>query len=571
MLGVAVDAVGLFHLFAGFGPGLGGAGVHIEAGEVAGGDGDADAVAGVEDLAGGPAIDADLLDLAGRERLGFFTALAVAQALHALGDEHAATIGIDIAKTDGEVGIGGAGGDEDLREDAAGDFDGLVEHVAGENEHVIAALDLPLVHGAAVDGEIVPADGGARVGGIKRVFVRCRACLGGFERELFVSGEIQSRFLRWDGPVIGIAPFIAWSAGRAGITHDVVGDGGLFIDAVVRAVEIMSEPAQRVVGLRDAGGIRKGELTGRHLANGMLPGPNDELLRAFGSGCATMLTSGELINGALQKHVKPAADMHRRHIHAVKALCGIKLRPVVVVVRMVTSDLQGLRVILVAGHPVFDIRFAKGSANVAGTFIHAGAGNADVLCLQPLRGSPSEEILRDATRAAADGNEAAIAPRLLFEPLEGVHTILVLAPTAADEGQVFTFRVKAAAHVLDDEDPALPHKAGGLLRALHTAVRRAREHYRKRPVARWEKEIGGQRHTIAHGDHLGLLRRWLRKDRHHLLPRFHADRPVFCRTPKHDFDLPRPLRTVGRLHELDRPRLLRQGQRAALIRIRLWK
>ena len=66
MLGVAVDAVRLLHFFAVVAPGLAGAGVHVEEGVIAGGDGHADAVAGVEDLAGGPAIDADLLDLAGR-------------------------------------------------------------------------------------------------------------------------------------------------------------------------------------------------------------------------------------------------------------------------------------------------------------------------------------------------------------------------------------------------------------------------------------------------------------------------------------------------------------------------
>ena len=40
---------------------------------------------------------------------GFSRLFAVAQALHALDDEHADVVGIDIAKADGEVGIGGAG------------------------------------------------------------------------------------------------------------------------------------------------------------------------------------------------------------------------------------------------------------------------------------------------------------------------------------------------------------------------------------------------------------------------------------------------------------------------------
>ena len=108
MLGVAVDAIRLLHFFAAVGPGVAGAGVHVEAGVVAGGEGDADAVAGVEDLAGGPAIDGDFFDLTGGERLGLGGGLAMTEALHAFGDEHAATVGIDIAKAHGEVGIDSA-------------------------------------------------------------------------------------------------------------------------------------------------------------------------------------------------------------------------------------------------------------------------------------------------------------------------------------------------------------------------------------------------------------------------------------------------------------------------------
>ena len=80
MLGVAVDAVSLFHFLTGVAPGLAGAGVHVEAGVVAGGDRHAEAVAGVEDLAGGPAIDGDFFDLAWDEWLELRGGLAMTEA-----------------------------------------------------------------------------------------------------------------------------------------------------------------------------------------------------------------------------------------------------------------------------------------------------------------------------------------------------------------------------------------------------------------------------------------------------------------------------------------------------------
>ena len=80
--------------------------VGLEAGGVAGGYGDADAMAGAEYKGCGPEVDLELVDLAGLHQLAFLDGIAMPRPDDTVQDYHASAVGVNVAELGGEVGIG---------------------------------------------------------------------------------------------------------------------------------------------------------------------------------------------------------------------------------------------------------------------------------------------------------------------------------------------------------------------------------------------------------------------------------------------------------------------------------
>src|SRR6266850_5894646 len=77
--------------------------VAVEAREIAGGDLEADAMAGQEDVAGGPEVDGEARHLTGDERRGRRARLAVAGAHDAIGQVLGVAVGAHVDELRGEV------------------------------------------------------------------------------------------------------------------------------------------------------------------------------------------------------------------------------------------------------------------------------------------------------------------------------------------------------------------------------------------------------------------------------------------------------------------------------------
>src|SRR5450755_1799793 len=96
--------------------------VTVKPGEIAAGNLQTQNVPFQENVAGGPEIDGQLVDLAGIQQGGLFLRLAVAGADDALGQVLGEAVGADIDQFGGEIGVNGAGLGEKLEGDRAGDF-----------------------------------------------------------------------------------------------------------------------------------------------------------------------------------------------------------------------------------------------------------------------------------------------------------------------------------------------------------------------------------------------------------------------------------------------------------------
>ena len=112
--------------------------VAIEAREIAAGDFQAQHVAFVEDIAGGPEVEIEFVDLAWVQELGFLGGIAVARADNSFSQVLREAIGPDIDQFGGEVGVDRGGFRIELQRDGAGDFDVLREWRGGINQNIIA-------------------------------------------------------------------------------------------------------------------------------------------------------------------------------------------------------------------------------------------------------------------------------------------------------------------------------------------------------------------------------------------------------------------------------------------------
>ena len=106
MLFVVEDVLRCVLPCSGGGEGVTGVRIGIELREVAGGDFEADFVAGFEEIAGGPDVDFIFVDLARDDGRGMGERIAVAGALDTVVEIDGGAIGEDIYELGGEIGIG---------------------------------------------------------------------------------------------------------------------------------------------------------------------------------------------------------------------------------------------------------------------------------------------------------------------------------------------------------------------------------------------------------------------------------------------------------------------------------
>jgi len=167
--GGVVDALGGFAVVGGLGPenvGDESLGIAVVEGEPARLDLDHDAMAGKEDVIGVGKIEAIEQRLVGSDGMGSFEAFAIAAAEDVAGDHELIAaefglagnfVGVDVDEFDDPVGVGAAGGSDEVGDRLAADFDRSLENVGGEDENVGAAGGLTLV----VDEPFGPSETGA--------------------------------------------------------------------------------------------------------------------------------------------------------------------------------------------------------------------------------------------------------------------------------------------------------------------------------------------------------------------------------------------------------------------------
>src|SRR5579862_341122 len=114
--------------------------VAIEARKVAAGDIQADAMAGLEHVAGGPQIDVVADDFAWRDWLGSLSRVAIAGAHDAVGEETRVSGGIDIRQQRSEIRIHGRACRMNFSANPSGYFGVFFQRRRGEYQHVGTAF-----------------------------------------------------------------------------------------------------------------------------------------------------------------------------------------------------------------------------------------------------------------------------------------------------------------------------------------------------------------------------------------------------------------------------------------------
>src|ERR1700733_1442646 len=164
VIGVVEDGVGGGdEVVAG---GLVGAGVQVavEAREVAAADLEANGVALLEDVSGGPEVDGDFVYLIGIHHTGLFVGVAVAHAEDAVGEVFGEAVGGDVDEHGGEVGVHGGGFYIGLESDGAGDLEILLQRLGGIDEDVVAIFGGSLIARAGLVVNHVAAERAADAG-----------------------------------------------------------------------------------------------------------------------------------------------------------------------------------------------------------------------------------------------------------------------------------------------------------------------------------------------------------------------------------------------------------------------
>lgn len=102
---IVKDGVGGASPLGGSGRGFARVQIAIETREIAAGNFQADAMACAKNVAGGPEIDSEGVDLARREECGSFLRIAIFCAEDSFGDVHGGTVRRNINELAGEVGV----------------------------------------------------------------------------------------------------------------------------------------------------------------------------------------------------------------------------------------------------------------------------------------------------------------------------------------------------------------------------------------------------------------------------------------------------------------------------------
>src|SRR3984957_7528098 len=164
MLGVVEDGVGGGDQGCAGGLVSAGVVVAVEAGEVAAAHLEADDVALLEGVGGGPEVHGDFVDLIGIDEVGLFVGIAVAHTEDAVGEIFGEAVGSDVNEHGGEVGVDGRGFDPGFEGDGAGDLHIGVERLGGIDQDVVAAFGGALVARAGFVVDHVAAEGAADAG-----------------------------------------------------------------------------------------------------------------------------------------------------------------------------------------------------------------------------------------------------------------------------------------------------------------------------------------------------------------------------------------------------------------------
>jgi hypothetical protein len=119
--------------------------IAIEARKVAAGDFQADAVAGAEDVTGGPEVDREMTYLAGRERCGRQLRVAIFGAKDAFGEIDGGAVWKNVNEFCGEIGVNDGRGCEEFEADGPGYFEVVLKGRGGVDQNVVAVFDGALV------------------------------------------------------------------------------------------------------------------------------------------------------------------------------------------------------------------------------------------------------------------------------------------------------------------------------------------------------------------------------------------------------------------------------------------
>lgn len=510
MGGAAIEAVG------------GGVGGGPKIGEVARGDGEAQAVPFGDNPAGGGDGDGEGIDFAGCHGFGMGEGRAAGGVEGAIGDEGGGAVWGDVGELGDEVGDGGGGGGVEGETWPAEEVSFLGEGVGGvdDGEGFVGTLVIGEVVADAAGGpESVVNAGSGAVG----EFIEAGGGRGG--REVVVGGEVEGEFggsRRGEGGVVAPGAGDQLDAAIRGerLLH-VDGDGGLAQDAGVFVAEEVGKEARGFVDPIDAG---TGEGGVGLLVN---PGSDEEFLRSL-----------EIDVGAehgMDVAVVPAGDEEGGNLEAIVVGAERAVAPIGGV-DGVLEPLKEIRLVVFkallpeispAGAGEFRLRgqgvhgnhgVAVGAsivvhAEVAATIVVAVVGVTVVGGVERDDGFEG----RGAVGGDLNGSEAgvgnavhadvAVRPRLAGEPLDSVDAIELLDETVFVG--IDALRGAGAAGVEANRGETafgeIEVLAGGAATDVVFAVGLIHDDDGEAPRRVGAEDVGGEAGTVAGGDHDGAL------------------------------------------------------------------
>src|SRR5579864_2002274 len=541
-----------------------GPGIDIEPRKIAAVHDCADAMPAPEQVAGGPQIDGQFINLAGLEQRRPVIGFAVARPLNTVADEHRSAIREDIGEPNHEIGIHGARRYEQVRDYRTGDFEVRLERFGGERQ--AAVLDLSLIARACLGIQFVPAQGVTGTLRGKRIE---RGATDALDRVGGVVNESRRRSIRWsrcprkaaviqrargaasvgieielpvnDGlrrPLVGSAPTVQ--------SHDEIPHGRAAIEIRGLVLQRVIEPPQHFALVIEerlgaeinlAGSlpvwIRIGSRTVHPRADGQaVPPPRLSRLRGIAH-------AGEVAQAAAQEKVEPRCQMVSGHGERPVELGHVELLPVglVLLAKKVILDpverigkqwilrqrpeaeefhlpAQGHAFQLCSAIPKGLHRVARRPQEHEAELEGAAAINPFVA--QTARRLASEhgpkmrprtagmQVLSESGKRTAESADLSVTPFLLRQPLDGVESILLLSPRFFAERIPQPFRSEAPSCILNRYDISVCSQECGSSDADHHGLVFAvwRTFQQNRISARlwWKVQVRREAGPVTHGD-----------------------------------------------------------------------